>query len=104
MLAAELGVPHARGIPLEVIRLCAELFEDFSMGGSEGAQRTHEFLDLSLVEQAFLVHLHPRFLLRLIMGEMVLSWEIATFSRSCTFDPRPAGGRSRHTRPDYRSH
>ena len=68
VLAAERGVAHTCGAPLEVIRLSANLFEYFGVGGSKGAQRSNQLFDFPLVEQPFLVQLHPGFLSPFVVG------------------------------------
>ena len=68
VLAAELGIAHALGIPLKVVGLGADLFRDFGIAGRDGAERGHELFDFSLVQQALLVELHPGFLLSFVVG------------------------------------
>ena len=55
VLAAELGVAHALGIPLKIVCLGADLLRDFGVAGFEGAERAHELFDFPLVQQALLV-------------------------------------------------
>ncbi len=49
VLAAKPGVVHALGISLKVICLDANLFDDFRMGGIDGAQREGQFFDLPFI-------------------------------------------------------
>ena len=68
VLAAELGVAHARGVGLKVVGFGVNLFSQAGIEGSQLAQRENQFLDLAFVQQAFLVDLHPSRLLACIVG------------------------------------
>ena len=59
VLTAELWVAHTLGVALEVVRLGANLFQNFGIGGFGGAQREDQLFDLALVEEPFLVDLDP---------------------------------------------
>src|SRR5208283_3357899 len=64
VLAAELGVAHALGVPFEIIGFRADLLRDCGMAGGEGAEHAHELFDFPLVQQALLVKLYPGLQLR----------------------------------------
>jgi len=68
VLAAKLGKAHALGISLEVAGLGANLLGHLGIGGNDGTKRNHQLFDFALVEQASLVHLHPDFLVHLVIG------------------------------------
>src|SRR6516164_8455932 len=55
-------VAHPLGISLEVFRFGSNLIRNFGVGGMDRADCDHQFFDLSLVQQAFLVGLDPGFL------------------------------------------
>src|SRR5207302_314146 len=68
VLAAKLGITHPLGISLEVISLGANLLGQWGITGGDGPQRTHQFFDFPLIQQALLVDLHPSFLLDFLLG------------------------------------
>jgi len=61
VLAAKLWVAHTLGVSLKIVRLDAQLLDDFGIGCIDGAKREDKFFDLSLVQQA-LMFFHPGFL------------------------------------------
>src|SRR3954469_20625148 len=52
VLSAELGISHPFRIPLEVIRLGANLLGHFAIGGVDRSKRAHQLLDFAFVEQS----------------------------------------------------
>src|SRR5580693_6932773 len=68
VLAAKFGIAHALCIPREVIGLDANLLVHGGITGVDGPQRTHQFFDFPLVQQALLVDLHPSSLLGFLLG------------------------------------
>src|ERR1700680_4665112 len=68
VLAAKLGITHPLCISLEVIGLGANLLRQWAITGGDGAQRTHQFFDFPLIQQALVVDLHPSFLLDFLVG------------------------------------
>jgi len=68
VLTAEFWIAHAFRVSLKVIRLDANLLDHFRIGGNDGTKCGYQLFDFALVEQTFLVDLHPRFLIQFVIG------------------------------------
>ena len=68
MLASKFGIAHAVSVPREVVGLDTNLLEYFGIGGIDDAKLANQLFDFALVEQPFLVDLHPGFLFDLAIG------------------------------------
>lgn len=61
--ATKLGIPHTFRIALKVVRLRADLLGYVGMIERKATECAHQFFDFPFIQQAFLVDLHPGFLL-----------------------------------------
>src|ERR1700723_1470236 len=68
VLAAKFGITHPLSIPREAIGLGANLLVQGGLADVDGPERAYQFFDFPLVQQAFLVALHPSFLLAFVLG------------------------------------
>src|SRR4051794_41049124 len=68
MLSAELGIPHACGISLEIVGFDAKPFRPFGIVRLDGSKSLNELFDFPVVEQTPRVNLHPGFLIRQVIS------------------------------------